>query len=122
MLRRTFTKLAAGALITGVLSPGVWAQSATNTIVVGFAAGGSVDGSARILAEQLRQITGENFIVENRTGAAGRLAVKHTQAAPPDGRTLMLVPHGPMTLFPHLFTKLGFDPATDFTPISRVAT
>ncbi len=103
-----------------VLQP-AWAEQ-THTIVVGFAAGGSVDGSARILADQMQKITGDTYIVENRTGAAGRIAVQHTQRAKPDGTTLMLVPHGPMTLFPHLFTELGFDPAEDFTPIGRVVT
>lgn len=123
MSRRRFNKLVAGVLMCAGMTGLASAQDgAPNTIVVGFAAGGSVDGAARILAEQLRQITGENYIVENRTGAAGRLAVRHTQNANPDGRTLMLVPHGPMALFPHIFSNLGFNPATDFTPISRVAT
>jgi len=108
-------------LAAGVVGSAFAQDRAPTTIVVGFAPGGSVDSAARILAEQLRQITGENFIVENRTGAAGRLAVRQTQTAKPDGRTLMLVPHGPMTLFPHIFSNLGFDPNKDFTPISRVA-
>lgn len=120
MQRRIFGQLlVAGAL---AISAGVALAQPANTIVVGFAAGGSVDGSARILANKLQEITGETYIVENRLGAAGRIAVTHTQRAEPDGHTLMLVPHGPMTLFPYLFTNLGFDPATDFSPISRVAT
>ncbi len=118
---RPLGRLLAVAGLGAMLAAPAMAQQ-THTIVVGFAAGGSVDSSARILAEQLQDITGDPYIVENRTGAAGRLAVQHTQRSDPDGTTLMLVPHGPMTLFPHLFTNLGFDPADDFTPISRVAT
>lgn len=121
MRRRTFAQwVLAGAF--GVLAAGaVQAQSSANAIMVGFAAGGSVDSSARLLADQLQRLTGEVFIVENRTGAAGRLAVGHTQRANPDGKTLMLVPHGPMTLFPHLFNNLGFEPLKDFTPVAQVA-
>ena len=122
MQRRSFTQLMLATAVAGLATSPVLAQSGPNTLVVGFAAGGSVDSSARLLAEQLQQATGEPWIVENRTGAAGRLAVGHTQRAKPDGKTLMLVPHGPMTLFPHLFTNLGFDPAKDFSPIGRVAT
>lgn len=122
MQRRTFTQLALVAVLGSLAATPVLAQSGPATIVVGFAAGGSVDSSARLLAERLQQATGHPWIVDNRTGAAGRLAVGYTQRAKPDGKTFMLVPHGPMTLFPHLFTNLGFDPATDFTPIGRVAT
>ncbi|MCZ8104694.1 MAG: tripartite tricarboxylate transporter substrate-binding protein, partial [Burkholderiales bacterium] len=59
-------------------------------------------------------------IVENRTGAAGRLAIEAVKAAPADGDTLLLVPQGPMTLFRHVFRNLKFDPDRDFSPISRV--
>ena len=90
--------------------------------IVGFAAGGSVDGVARLLAEHLQSALGRPAIVENRTGAAGRIAVEAVKAAPPDGDTLLLVPQGPMTLFTHVFRNLKFDPVKDFAPISRVCT
>jgi tripartite-type tricarboxylate transporter receptor subunit TctC len=89
-------------------------------IVLGFAAGGSVDGVGRLLAEQLGTALGRSAIVENRTGAAGRLAIEAVKAAAPDGDTLLLVPQGPMTLFTHVFKSLKFDPVRDFAPISRV--
>lgn len=121
MRRRNFAQLVlAGACSVFALGP-LHAQSNTNAIMVGFAAGGSVDSGARLLSDQLQRITGDVYIVDNRTGAAGRLAVGHTQRARPDGKTLMLVPHGPMTLFPHLFTNLGFEPLKDFTPVAQVA-
>ncbi len=59
-------------------------------------------------------------IVENRTGAAGRLAIEAVKASAPDGDTLLLVPQGPMTLFTHVFRGLKFDPVKDFAPISRI--
>jgi tripartite-type tricarboxylate transporter receptor subunit TctC len=58
--------------------------------------------------------------VENKPGAAGRLVLEAVKQARPDGDTLMLVPHGPMTLFPWIHRNLRYDPTKDFTPIGRV--
>lgn len=96
------------------------AQTAPMKVVLGFAPGGSVDTIARVLAEQLGTALGRPVIVENRTGAAGRLAIDAVKAAPADGDTLLLVPQGPMTLFRHVFKALKYDPDRDFAPISRV--
>ncbi|TAM47490.1 MAG: ABC transporter substrate-binding protein [Burkholderiaceae bacterium] len=90
--------------------------------MVGFAAGGSSDAAARLLAQQMGVLLDRPFIVENRTGAAGRLAVEATKTAKPDGNTLMFVPHGAITLFPHIYKSLRYDPNRDFTPIGRVCT
>jgi tripartite-type tricarboxylate transporter receptor subunit TctC len=109
--------LAAAALALG--AP-VRAQTSPIRIVTGFAAGGSVDGVARLLAEQLGADLGRPVIVENRTGAAGRLAVEAVKAAAPDGDAMMLVPQGPMSLFRYVFRNLKFDADKDFAPISRV--
>jgi len=114
--------LGATALATTSAPRPAGAQQAQMRIVLGFAAGGSVDLVARILAEQLQSSLSRTVIVENRTGAAGRLAIEQVKAAPPDGDTLLIVPHGPMTLFPHVFRNLRFDPMRDFVPVSRVCT
>lgn len=89
-------------------------------LLVGFAPGGSVDLTARALAEAMRPTLGRSIIVENRPGAAGRLVVEATRQAKPDGETLMMVPHGPMTLFPWIHRQLRYDPVRDFTPVGRV--
>lgn len=91
-------------------------------VLAGFAAGGSVDALGRMAAEALAQVTGRPAIVENRTGAAGRLALEQLKAAAPDGLTLAIAPQGPMTLFPYVFNKLRFAPQQDFTPIAIAAT
>jgi tripartite-type tricarboxylate transporter receptor subunit TctC len=111
------------ASIASALSPGlVAAQSGPPVkIVVGFAPGGSVDALARQVAETLQAALGRPAIVENRAGAAGRLAIEQVKAASPDGDTLLLVPHGPVTLFPHVFKSLKFDMEKDFVPVTRVA-
>lgn len=89
-------------------------------IIVGFPAGGSADTIARLVADQLRQELGRPVIVESRTGASGRLAPEYVKQAAPDGDTLLLVPHGPMALFPHIYANLRFDPVKDFTPVARL--
>ena len=114
--------LAAGLKLGLTLSAlPVLAQAPTTRIVVGFAPGGSVDALARLVGEGLQAGLGRTAIVENRTGAAGRLAVEQVKAAPPDGSMLLLAPQGPMTLFPHVFRSLRYDPGRDFVPVTRVA-
>lgn len=121
-MRRRSAFLSALALAAGLgTSTLAWSQAQPIRIVTGFAAGGSVDALARLLAEQLQRPLSRTVIVENKTGAAGRLAVEQVKAAPPDGDTLLLVPHGPMTLFSHVFKSLRFDATKDFTPLTRVA-
>lgn len=98
------------------------AQPKTIKIVVGFAAGGSVDGLARLTGDALRNELKATVVVENKPGAAGRLAVDFVKSAAPDGTTLLLVPQGPITMFPYVFKKLNYDPNRDFIPVTRIAT
>jgi tripartite-type tricarboxylate transporter receptor subunit TctC len=98
------------------------AQSAQGKILVGFSAGGSVDLLARQVAEGFSNRLGKAFIVENRVGAAGRLAIDATKSAKPDGDTLLVCPQGPLTLFPYIFKNLKFDPFKDLSPIARLST
>lgn len=91
-------------------------------IVFPFAAGGSGDALARLLAEQLRVALDQPVIVENRTGAAGRIGVQAVKAAPPDGKTLLLTPVAPMSVYAHVYPTLAYDPVADFEPVSQVAT
>lgn len=110
------------SLVLAAAAAPALAQAPTTRIVVGFAPGGSVDALARLVADALQAGMGRTAIVENRTGAAGRLAVEQVKAAPPDGSMLLLAPQGPMTLFPHVFRGLRYDPGRDFVPVTRVAT
>lgn len=59
-------------------------------------------------------------MVDNKTGASGRLAVEAVKLAPADGDTLLIAPQGPMTLFPFVYKSLRFDPDRDFTPVMRL--
>ncbi len=89
-------------------------------IVVGFPPGGSADLMARMVAEGLRDDFSP-IMVENKPGAGGRIALAYVKAAKPDGQTVIVLPSGPMVLFPHVYKKLEYDAVKDFTPISQIA-
>ena len=89
-------------------------------VLVGFPPGGSADVVARAIGEAMRDDLG-GVIVDNKPGAAGRIAIGMVKNARPDGQTVIIVPSPPMVLFPHLFKKLDYDPVKDFTPISQLA-
>lgn len=91
-------------------------------VIVGFAPGGSADALARLTGDALRQELKTTVVVENKPGAAGRLAVEFVKSATPDASTLLLVPQGPITMFPFVFRKLNYDPNRDFIPVTRIAT
>jgi tripartite-type tricarboxylate transporter receptor subunit TctC len=91
-------------------------------IIFPYAAGGSGDGTARLVAEQMRTALNRPVIVENRTGAAGRIGVQAVKTAAPDGNTVLLTPIAPMSVFQSVYKNLGYDPIDDFKPITQIAT
>ncbi len=91
-------------------------------ILVGFPPGGSADIVARLLADKLRASLGQNVVVDNKPGAAGRVALGELKRAAPDGQTFVLSPSGALVVLPWLFSNLGYDPVKDFTPVARVVT
>lgn len=90
-------------------------------IIVPFPAGGGTDVLARIVAEKLRGNYAPAVIVENRVGASGRTGVEAVKNAAPDGTTLLFTPDFLMTVYPHSFRKLSYDPLQDFAPIALIA-
>lgn len=97
------------------------AQTATIKVLYPFAAGGSGDVLTRIVADQIGLTLGTPTIVENRTGAAGRLAGKAVATAAPDGLTLLLASSPMMVIYPHSYAALDYDPVKDFAPIAATA-
>jgi tripartite-type tricarboxylate transporter receptor subunit TctC len=91
-------------------------------IVSPYPAGGVGDATARMIAESMRVRLNRPVIVENKPGAAGRLGVLAVKAAPADGSVLLFTPIAPISVFPHVYDQLGYDPVRDFEPISQVAT
>ena len=90
-------------------------------LLVGASAGGTTDTMARAIAQPLSKSLGQPVLVENRPGAGGNLAADTVAKAAPDGYTL-LVSFTSHTINATLYPKLPFDPVTDFTPISKIAT
>lgn len=98
------------------------AQDQPQRIVFPFAAGGSGDALARVLAEHLHRNGGRAVVVENKTGAGGRIGAQAVKQAPPDGTVLLLAGSSQLTLQPHTTIELGYDPFADFAPISQIVT
>jgi tripartite-type tricarboxylate transporter receptor subunit TctC len=89
-------------------------------LLVPFAAGGTLDILARLLAERLSEAWGQRVLVENRPGAGGVIASRELVNSPPDGHTLLLVAGG-HALNPLMYSQLPYDTLKDFTPISLLA-
>ena len=115
--------LAAAALASALCAQLALAQAdkAPLRILVGFPPGGSADVIARLLAERLPAQLGQPVVVDNKPGAAGRIAIEQLKNAAPDGNTVLVMPSGPVVLFPHVFRKLNYDVNKDLAPISQLA-
>lgn len=93
----------------------------TISIVVPFAAGGTTDILARILAESLSRNLGQSVIIENVGGAGGRTGTERVVRAAADGYTILLGNMGPMAASRGLFRETRYNPKTDLQPIGLVA-
>jgi tripartite-type tricarboxylate transporter receptor subunit TctC len=89
-------------------------------IIVPFAAGSSTDALGRVLADQLQQLVGGSFVIDNMAGANGVIAAQAAARAAPDGHTLFLSTNTTHSANPHLVKDLPYDPVKDFAPISRL--
>ena len=88
-------------------------------IVLGYAAGGAMDMSARVIAPILQDALGQPFVVENRTGGAGNIAAEAVARSDPDGHTILFYADA-YTIAPSLFAKLPFHPVNDFVPVTQM--
>jgi tripartite-type tricarboxylate transporter receptor subunit TctC len=90
-------------------------------VVVPYAPGGSSDTTARVLGEKLRELLGQQFVIDNRPGAAGSIGRELVAKAAPDGYTL-LVGDSPHTINVHILKHVPYDPIRSFTPVTLLAT
>jgi len=88
------------------------------TLVVGFAAGGATDASARIIAKKLADNVKQSVVVDNRPGAGGNLAAQLVANSPGDGYTIHLSSVGPLSVAPTLVKNLPYDPEKDLAPLT----
>lgn len=89
-------------------------------MLVGYPPGGPNDITARITAEYLSSVMGQQVIVDNRPGAGGTISATILSQAAPDGYTLGLCANGEMAIAPNLRLKMPYDPLKSFAPVSRV--
>jgi tripartite-type tricarboxylate transporter receptor subunit TctC len=89
-------------------------------LVVGYAPGGASDRAARLLAESLKDRLGVPVIVENRTGAGGRLSAQIVKATPADQNVLLVANPAIDVVAPLVAANVGYDPQRDFVPVSMV--
>ncbi len=117
--RRTVLLAGAGAVLSGAGNAQSGYPNRPIRLLVGFSAGGGVDAMARLLAQRLGALLGQQIVVDNRAGASGLIAADLTAKAPPDGYTVMLADSS-LLIVPHLQSRLAFDPIRSFTPVASV--
>ncbi len=136
-LLRTSTALATGstrslttglaAAVTSLLAAGVTTRSARAQsfpdrpvkVIMPFAAGNTLDVSLRQVGEIFLKNTGQPIIIENKPGGSGLIAAQACAQAAPDGYTLMLGNTSMLTINPHTFSKLPYDPFKSFRPVTN---
>ncbi|NLZ40154.1 MAG: tripartite tricarboxylate transporter substrate binding protein, partial [Comamonadaceae bacterium] len=91
-------------------------------IVVPYPPGAVNDAAARLLAHHLAPALGQPVVVENRPGAGGHLGAEQVARSAPDGHTLVIGTSGLITIGPHLYRRLAYDPQKDLVPVYRFAT
>jgi tripartite-type tricarboxylate transporter receptor subunit TctC len=120
--RRIALAIAAASLLAA--PSGAWAQawpSRPVTVIMPFAAGGGTDLLARALAADLSERLGQQFVVENRTGAGGNVGAGAVAKAAPDGYTILFGTPGPLANNKLMYKNLPFDPEQAFAPIALIA-
>jgi tripartite-type tricarboxylate transporter receptor subunit TctC len=107
----------------GTLTP-AWAQSFPSKpikVIVSFPPGGAADQLARAVSVPLAEALGQPVLVENRAGANGNIGADAVAKSPADGYTLLMSSGGTVSINPHLFPKMSFDPVKDLTPVAAAA-
>jgi tripartite-type tricarboxylate transporter receptor subunit TctC len=120
--RKALALVAATALSTLAAAAAFAGDGQPVRIVVGFPPGASADAVARLVAQKMPDTLGAPVIVENKPGAAGRIAIEAVKNAAPDGRTVLVTPVAMMAVFPSVYKSLRYDPVKDFAPVSQLTT
>jgi tripartite-type tricarboxylate transporter receptor subunit TctC len=95
------------------------AAETASRMLVGFGVGGAIDVIARMLVEGMKDYA-PSFIVDNRPGAGGRLALRVLKSSPADGTAMILAPASNFAVYPHVYKTLDYDAFGDFAPVTTV--
>jgi tripartite-type tricarboxylate transporter receptor subunit TctC len=123
-MRSTIRTLAALCAVMPIAATMALAQDYPTrpiTLLVPYAAGGGNDAMARIAADKMSRMLGQQIVVENRGGAGGTLATRDAARAAPDGYTLVIGGTGTLAIDPTLYKNVGYDPRKDFAPVGLIA-
>ena len=104
----------------GVASAQTWPAKPIRFIVP-WPAGGLNDLLARVYSDPVSAAIGQPIVLDFKPGAGGRIGMAQAAVAAPDGHTIAFGNLGPLTIYPHLYKELGYDPRTSFTPIAMLA-
>jgi tripartite-type tricarboxylate transporter receptor subunit TctC len=120
--RRTLLRLAAGAVALPAVSRLAWSQTYPSRpvrLIVGFAASGTTDITARLIGQWVSERLGQQFLIENRTGAATNIATEAVVRAPADGCTLLVVTAS-NAINATLYDKLNYNFLRDIAPVAGI--
>jgi tripartite-type tricarboxylate transporter receptor subunit TctC len=119
--KRRFVSSACAGGLAAILPDSMRRASAqtVSRMLVGFGAGGTIDVIARMLVQGMKGYS-SSFIVENRPGAGGRLALGALKGSLADGSVMILAPASNVAVFPHVYKALGYDAFRDFVPVTTV--
>lgn len=121
--RRQVLGGAAAAGLSLALPPAFAQQAlAQARVTVGFPPGDMADSVARLVTDHVRGKYGETMIIDNKPGAAARMAITQFTKYKTDGSEVLFTPGAMIVLFPHVFEKLTYDPLKDLKPVTRIAT
>ena len=117
--RRHVIQSAGASALLASIGNTAWAQALENLkIITGFAAGGTSDTLCRRMGTKLAPDYAKTAVVENRTGAGGQIAIQYVKSAAPDGMTLLQTPTSMLTIYPHIYKKLAYEPLVDLAPVT----
>jgi tripartite-type tricarboxylate transporter receptor subunit TctC len=120
------TAAAAVAVFTPLLIANLPTQAQDNypsrpiRMIVPFSAGGPTDIVGRVMGAKMGELLGQQFVIDNRTGAGGNIGAEGVAKATPDGYTILMATVSTNAINPGLYTHLAYDPVNGFTPLGRV--
>jgi tripartite-type tricarboxylate transporter receptor subunit TctC len=126
--RQALATLAAAACMGALWPAPAGAQQASSDwptkpikVIVNFPPGGAADQIARAVGEPLHQALGQPVVVENKAGSGGNIGGDAVAKSPPDGYTLLMSSGGMVSVNPHIYPKMSFDPTKDLVPVAAAA-
>jgi len=124
LLRRTLLAALVAVGATSGFLPAALAQTWPTKpvkVIVSFPPGGAADQIARIVTLPLQEALGQPVIVENRAGAGGNIGADAVAKSPADGYTLLMSSGGTVSINPHIYARMPFDPTKDIVPVASAA-